>query len=198
MSALSPNLLEDPQTFSQRLLFPLNELTDVAALKPTTVDASAMPEPYRRLLVHDRDMTSTLEAFHGERSRLRPLVQELRDGGLWRKVVLVGIDTGAAQEFGAIRIDLGLFSAAARREIIAGQRPLGAILARFDLSYVSQPRQFFSLDADAELARYFAVAEGLRLFGRQNVLSTPQGALAEVVEILPPTRPRGASSKLEA
>src|SRR5262245_51547803 len=28
------------------------------------VDAEGVPEPYRSLLVHERDMTSTLEAFH--------------------------------------------------------------------------------------------------------------------------------------
>ena len=30
------------------------------------VDGAALPEPYRSLLVHERDMTSTLGQFHGD------------------------------------------------------------------------------------------------------------------------------------
>ena len=36
------------------------------------VDAASVPEPYHGLLVHERDMTSTLEAFHQDRVHLRP------------------------------------------------------------------------------------------------------------------------------
>ena len=37
------------------------------------VDGAALPEPYRSLLVHERDMTSTLGQFHGDDIGLKVL-----------------------------------------------------------------------------------------------------------------------------
>ena len=41
-----------------------------------------MPEPYRSLLVHERDMTSTLGQFHGGDIGLKVLHRH--NGGDWR------------------------------------------------------------------------------------------------------------------
>ena len=98
------------------------------------LDGDGMPEPYRELLVHDQDMTSTLEKHHGESlelCRLETRNSENRrgDGALWRHVLLVGTRSGEIREAGAIRIDLRYFSSAARWEVLQGLKPLGAILA---------------------------------------------------------------------
>ncbi len=149
--------------------------------------AARLPEPYRTLLAHEQDMTSTLERFHGEPMALH-LLAKARDGGvLERRVVLVGQVSGKPREYGAIRIYLELFPAAARRLILAGRRPLGAVLALCAVPYVSEPEAFLELESSAEMRHVFDLQAKTLLFGRRNVLRTPAGeALAEVLEILPP------------
>ena len=177
------------------LLFPLSALREASGVSPETavqeLSPAEMPEPFRRLLAHDRDMTSTLESFHGEAMALRQLVRELRGEVLYRRVALVGAASGFIAEFGAIAIHLERFGPEPRREILEGSSPLGSILARHRVAYESRPRTFFRLRPGREIAELFDLdgeaSPCLYLYGRQNDLLTPAGEpLAEVVEILPP------------
>ncbi|MCP3963257.1 MAG: hypothetical protein GY719_35910 [bacterium] len=178
------------------LLYPLTEFYHSHESIPLAREeegGSRMPEPYRGLLVHERDMTSTLEVFHGELMTLRMLDKARIPDGLLRKVVLVGRRSGRPAEFGAIRIRLKTFSSEARWSILEGRLPLGAILERHSVAYTSRPRLFFRLESDARIERKLELTRSspdqpLTLYGRQNVLSDPEGqTLAEVVEILPPS-----------
>ena len=172
------------------LLYPLSQFFhrgDPLPLAELENGGEQMPEPYRSLLVHDSDMTSTLERHHGERLALRPLDWLRRGDDLLRQVVLVGKKSGRPRELGAIRIDLATFADEPRRLILEGERPLGAILGDFEIPYSSAPRLFFHVESDPRMAKHFDLDRPHRLYGRQNVLASPAGRpLAEVVEILPP------------
>ncbi|MBM3460386.1 MAG: hypothetical protein FJX77_17840, partial [Armatimonadetes bacterium] len=63
-----------------------------------------IPEPYRSLLVHDRDMTPTLEQFHGGRIVLDLIHRRTEPTGLSREVVLVLSGSRKPVEYGAILI----------------------------------------------------------------------------------------------
>ena len=172
------------------LLYPLSEFFshgESAPLAELEAGGERMPEPYRGLLVHDTDMTSTLAAFHGEPSTLR-LVDKMHHGtDLFRQVVLVGSETGRAFEFGAIRIDLTRFEPEPRQRILEARQPLGAILAEFGITYTSHPRLFFHVTANQRMQEIFGLDGARILYGRQNILADSTGIpLAEVVEILPP------------
>lgn len=174
------------------MLDPLADLLEGPAPRVTGLEGKAsngasMPEPYRRLLVHPNDMTSTLEAFHREASRLEVLERRILPGSLLRKVLLRGKTSDRVQEFGAIRIELNRFERPVRREILQGGRPLGALLAEFRVAYSCRPQDFFAIEAAGELLDRLgppATAEGL-FYGRRNLLVGREGTLAEVVEILP-------------
>lgn len=159
-----------------------------ASEREQPVDGAAMPEPYRSLLVHERDMTSTLEAFHGEALGLRVLAKQLTRDSLRRRVVLEGVDSGRGVEFGAIRIHLGGFEGEALEAVRSGEQPLGTILGRFGADYRSRPAGFFSIRADAAIAGALRrPLVGRTLYGRRNRLTWADGSpLADVVEILPP------------
>jgi chorismate-pyruvate lyase len=154
------------------------------------IPADAMPQPYRGLLDHQSDMTSTLEKFHGEPLGLRVLARRQVGSILSRRVVLVGKESGTPVEFGAIRIELEGFPAAAQELIVEGRRPLGALLAEFAIPYRSRPKLFLKVKTDAEIETALEIAASgaaPHLFGRENALLNPAGGmLAEVVEILPP------------
>lgn len=173
-----------------KLLYPLDEFyrQDGRPLPPVErVRGDEVPEPYHHLLVHDRDMTPTLEAFHGGRIHLRLLGRRVEAGALWREVVLTLDRSERPVEFGAIVIYLDRFPPAAREAILEGHTPLGTILAQHRIAHDSAPRAFVRVRADGLISAALAAEEGATLYGRRNVLATPDGEiLADILEILPP------------
>ena len=151
------------------------------------IPGEEVPEPYRELLVHDRDMTPTLERFHGERIHLRPLEREEADGKFMRMVVLTTSFSRQPVEYGAIAIHLDRFSERAQELIRGCRTPLGTILATEDIQHVSRPTAFFRVHSDARMEEALGLYEPWDLYGRRSALWTPEGVvLADVVEILPP------------
>ena len=173
-----------------RLLDPLSAFyaADGVPIPPCArIEPGAMPPPYRDLLVHERDMTSTLEDHHGARLELRLLQMKHDSSTLLRQVALVTADTQRVVEIGGIRIALHRFAEPVRKQIQASRVPLGAVLRQFDVPYSSRPSAYLSVEADDTLQRMIDLDGPCTLYGRRNVLSDPEGAaLAEVLEILPP------------
>src|SRR5207247_888701 len=107
-----------------------------------------MPEPYKSLLVHQRDMTPTLENFHGRSVHLRVLGRERRGEDYSREVVLQLEGSEQPVEFGAIRIHLGLFTPAACEQILREEWPLGHILKDHAIAHSSRPGAFLRIASD--------------------------------------------------
>jgi len=173
--------------------YPLDEFyarsgTPLPPLKQ--IDAEEVPEPYKTLLVHQNDMTSTLETFHKGVLHLRVLGRERRQDEYYREVVLHLESSEKAVEFGAIKINLDRFNAAARREILAERWPLGHILKDRTMVYSSQPKAFLQIASDRLINSVLNLSGVHLLYGRRNTLVDNRGrVLAEIVEILPPTKP---------
>lgn len=153
-------------------------------LQPETV-----PEPERSLLVHDRDMTRTLERHHGDTIHLRVL-SRFHEGNLYGRESILQLDgSGRPVEFGAIRIHLDRFPEASRRLILEEHRPLGGILNDSGIRYTSRPTAFLRLESGPFLEQEFGIQDRCLLYGRQNALRDAEGrVLAEIIEILPPGR----------
>lgn len=145
-----------------------------------------LPEPEKSLLVHERDMTSTLARFHGSPLELEVLAREVSSDYLMRMVVLRRRDNGAPVEFGAIGIRLEAFEGPIREQIAAGMAPLGGLLEKHRIEYRSCPRGYFALISDRRIGHALDEIEGVRLFGRSNELTDADGiAFADIVEVLP-------------
>jgi chorismate-pyruvate lyase len=172
------------------LLYPLDEFYGPAglALPPVRrVEGPDVPEPYRQLLVHDRDMTPTLEAFHGERIHLQVLARRLEGDAYARQVVLTLNGSEQPVEFGAIVIHLQHFPSAAREEILQGYRPLGAILHDHRIRHQSRPLSYLCVTSDGVMNEVLHLRETQALYGRRNAIRDGDGhELADIVEILPP------------
>jgi hypothetical protein len=158
------------------------------ALPPIeAIEAAELPQPHRSLLAHNNDMTPTLSAFHARVIHLRVLSRQHRDDFYFREVVLWAEGTNQAVEFGAIRINLGLFSPGVRRHILDERAPLGHLLRVHSVPHSSRPKAFFRLQSDSLMAQALAIPEGVVLYGRRNtLLDSVNRPLAEVVEIVPP------------
>ena len=101
------------------------------------VDGEAVPQPYKRLLVHQNDMTPTLENFHGRDIHLRLLGRRRKGNGYFREVVLLLDGTDQPVEFGAIKIHLDRFVPEVRRQILEERRPLGHVLQECGVKHSS-------------------------------------------------------------
>jgi chorismate-pyruvate lyase len=150
------------------------------------IEGEAVPEPYRSLLVHKNDMTPTLEKYHGFGVHLDVLGRRRKGNAYFREVILRLDGTDQPVEFGAIRINLARFTAAARKEILAERLPLGHILEEFKIPHTSRPRAYLRLATDKLISRVLEMTGAHVLYGRRNTLYDPQQRpLAEIVEILP-------------
>ena len=173
------------------LAYPLDDFyarSGVALPPLNQVEGEAVPEPYKTLLVHERDMTSTLEAFHKTGIHLRVLSSQRRGSAYFREVVL-HLDTSEQPvEFGAIQIHLDRFPTSAQREILEERFPLGHVLKDHAIAYTSRPKAYLRLASDKLISQVLSLHGAHILFGRRNTLFNPAGEpLAEIVEILPPT-----------
>lgn len=151
------------------------------------VESDQVPEPQRSLLVHQNDMTPTLQAFYGGLIHIRVLRSSLRGDQYFREVVLHLDGSDRAVEFGAIKIYLHLIPAGARRLILEEQLPLGRILKECEVQHLSRPKAFLKVQSDELINRALGLEQRHTLYGRRNTLTDPQlRPLAEIVEILPP------------
>jgi len=150
------------------------------------IEGEEMPEPYKTLLVHQNDMTPTLENYHGRSVHLRVLGREHRGNTYSRQVVLHLEGDEQPVEFGAIKIHLALFAPAAREQILREQWPLGHILKDHAIAHASQPQGFLRIASDPLINSVLGLTGAHVLYGRRNTLSDSAGrSLAEIVEILP-------------
>jgi len=174
----------------ESLLDPLDQFylaSGVPLPQVRRTEGKDVPEPYRNLLVHEDDMTPTLEAAHRQRIHLRLLSRKLEGDVMLRQVVLLRDSDERPVEFGAIRIRLAGLPPEARQFVLDGRLPLGRVLRDFFIEHLSRPVAYFEVTADSLIGEALQTRTSQRLYGRRNKLLMPSGeVLAEVVEILPP------------
>ena len=151
------------------------------------VEPDEIPEPYKSLLVHDGDMTSRLQSFHGDAIHIQLLARHNHDNEYYREVVLTLNGEKKPVEFGAIKIILDLFPVPAQKQILEEHRPLGRILKEFNIVHSSRPKSFLTVTSDDFINRALNLNGARLLYGRRNTLIDAwDRPLAEIVEILPP------------
>lgn len=159
-----------------------------ASLPPLEqVPGRNVPEPYKSLLVHKRDMTSTLSNFHGE-NIIVSVLNRTQTGAIYSREVYLQTEKSLKPvEFGAIRIDLDLFSEAARQAILSEELPLGTVLKDYAVEYSSNPQAYLKVASDRLINEVLGLEGAHVLYGRRNTLLDGENrCLADIVEILPP------------
>ncbi|HEY2952630.1 MAG TPA: hypothetical protein VGK40_08610 [Verrucomicrobiae bacterium] len=190
MNSAARSTIPSATSITHALVQPLEEFYTRSGLPLPPldqIDGEEVPEPYKTLLVHQSDMTSTLEHFHRQSIHLRVLGRERRGDEYFREVVLQLDGTGKPVEFGAIKIHLDRFPPSARHLILEERWPLGRILKECAVAYDSSPKAFLRIASDKLINKVLDLTGAHVLFGRRNTLSDVAGRpLAEIVEILPP------------
>ena len=184
----SPAGAPPPTARADGLLYPLDLVYERAGIAPpdaAVVAPEEIPLPYRTLLVHQDDMTPTLERHFGGRVVLRPLSVFASGGSYFRRVLLVSAYAGQPVEMGAIRMDLDVFDASIRRKIVESEIPFGRIVrdSRFDCR--SEPTAFLALTPNPEMMGVFWMREPRVLYGRRTRIVRRGAVIGDIVEVLP-------------
>jgi len=173
--------------------YPLDEFYALANRELPRIEQIAgpkVPEPWRALLVHNNDMTPTLEKFHGDEILLQVISRRHRGDFYFREVVLLTKQGLRPVEFGAIKIDLNRFPCAARPRILEEQQPLGGVLRDYHIPHSSRHKAFLRVHPDDFIREALQVKSRAALYGRRNTLyDGQQRPIAEIVEILPAQKP---------
>jgi chorismate-pyruvate lyase len=170
------------------ILYPLDKHYARLGVAPPVArrtSASRIPSPYHGLLVHENEMTQTLERHVGGPVGIR--VMSIVAAGPWysRRVLMVEELSARPVAMGAVRIRLDAFSARIRARILRQQAPLGRILREAGVQYVSRPTAFFEVTPNAEMMGVFRMPEARTLYGRQTQLMLGDAKVGDLVEILP-------------
>jgi hypothetical protein len=170
------------------VLYPLDFAYTLAGVAPPQVKQvppEDIPFPYRSLLVHERDMTLTLEEHFGGRVVLRPLAVFARGAWYFRRVLLVQEYSGRPVEMGAIRMKLDAFRPRIRAAILRHEVPLGRILSDAGVDHQSQPRAFLAVTPNPEMMGVFWMREPRTLYGRRTEVFLSGAKIGDIVEVLP-------------
>lgn len=170
--------------------YPLNEFyRKLGASLPLSVkvEREQIPEPYRSLLVHQNDMTPTLESAYGATIELKVMDYVITGDVLSRQILLFAEGREKPVVFGSIKIYLNRFPEPAVALVIEQKLPLGAILRGQGIAHISRPLGFFLVNSDEVINRALGLTGEHELYGRRNVLlDSNLVTLAQVLEILPP------------
>ena len=170
------------------------QLSDLLALFPPTdwlrayetIAADLVPEPYRKLLVHEQHMTVTVEAHHGSLVDVRVL-ERIHEGDTYARKILLSLQsTGRIVQFGLMRIHLQYCDEEVRREIVAGQTPLGRILINHDVLRRIEPTAYLRILPGPAMMEWFALKTPQPVYGRLAIIHCNDQPAVELLEIVAP------------
>lgn len=149
------------------------------------VEPDALTPAYQQLLVHNEHMTERLSAYHGENVELHVL-HDRHDGGLYSRNILLALpsDPDFVVEFGIMRMNLDLVADDVRKEIEAGEAPLGSILVKHNVLRRIEPRWYLKFDADSPMASHFGRAQHGDVFGRVGIIYCNDEPAIELLEVV--------------
>lgn len=178
----TPAVIPSPTADSLYALFPPSATRPVCS----PISGDQMPEPYRSLLVHTHHMTVTVERHYGGPVDVKVL-NAVRDGDEYARQILLELrGTERVVQFGIVLIDLSLLSPVVRDTIVEGKTPLGRVLIEHGVLRHIQPAGYLKVEPDADLCRWFGLAEPVTTYGRLGVIFTDGRPAIEVMEILAP------------
>lgn len=164
------------------LLAAAGEPVGYAPLDARLIEASALPAPFSRLLVHTQHMTEVLREFHAVALRL-DVRRERRDGNVYaREILLRRSDDGRGVEYGAVRIALELLAPGVAAAILARARPLGDVLIEHNLLRRVEPLWYFAFGAASRAVRELDGQQPA--FGRVGRIHCDGRPAIEVLEVV--------------
>lgn len=163
-------------------LFPSSEyLADCEIVAP-----SAVPQPYRKLLVHEHHMTVTVEEHHGDLVDVKVLAEHHDDQTYARKILLALQKTGRVVQFGLMRFHFQFCSDKVRDAILAKKTPLGRILIQNNVLRRIEPTAFLRVVPGPAMMKWFGLDKPEPTYGRLAIIHCNDEPAVELLEIVTP------------
>jgi hypothetical protein len=174
---------------------PLDELRSLTDLFPEPeplfarvdhIPGSITPEPYKTMLAHDHHMTVAMETYHHSPVAVRVLAERL-DGDIYaRKILLVKQGTETVVQFGIVRFHMSYVTEPVRREIIAGQTPLGRILINHNVLRHIDLGAILEITAGPGLASLLQMPANTVTYGRLATIFCNRQPAVDLLEVSAP------------
>lgn len=170
------------------------DLNTLLALFPPTdyvrssvvVPEDQVPQPYRRLLVHEHHMTVTVEAFYGSLVDVQILERKEQGNDYARKILLSLRRGGKIVQFGLVRIRLDLCMPEVRADIVAGLTPLGRILINHGVMRRIEPTAYLRIVPGPAMMEWFGLKDPTPTYGRLAIIHCDDQPAIELLEIVAP------------
>jgi chorismate-pyruvate lyase len=152
------------------------------------VEADEVPEPFRRLLVHQEHMTVTVEAFHGCPVDVQAMQVKETGKHYCRTSLLRRQSDGRVVQFGIVRLDKTTLPQAAQREIEGRGKPLGRVLIEHNVLREVELSRLWKVAPGPELRKFFGwTADSKHLcYGRTALIYCNGEPAVELLEIVTP------------
>jgi chorismate-pyruvate lyase len=150
------------------------------------VAADEVPEPYRKLLVHEHHMTVTVEAHHGDLVDVEVLEKYQSPQTYARKILLRLQKSRRVVQFGLVRVHLEYCSPEVRAEIVAGKTPLGRILIEHNVLRRIEPTAFLRVTPGPAMIKWFSLDSPRPTYGRIALIHCDHKPAVELLEIVTP------------
>ena len=148
------------------------------------LDRDQVPMPARDLLVHEHHMTVTVEEYFGSAVDVQVLDSRLDDKHYSRKILLTRQSDNCVVQYGIVRLDLSVLHPEVQAEIQSQQTPLGRILINHGVLRRVKLIGLCQIDTGEELARYFNIEPGERVFGRTALIYCDGNPAIELLEVV--------------
>ena len=150
------------------------------------ISPAEVPQPYRRLLAHNKHMTETVEQFHGSKVDVKVLARR-RDGDFYsRKILLTRQSDGRVVQFGIPRLNTAYLDEEVRREIESEQKPLGRVLIDHNVLREVQFDALWRVQPGPDLCRMFELEKPQTVYGRTALIYCNGEPAIELLEIVTP------------
>lgn len=157
------------------------------------VSSSEVRTPYTELLSHNRHMTVTVEAFHGDAVDVEVLRSLHRDGTYCREILLKTQRRKLTVQYGIVRLHLHLIAEGPRQEILAEQKPLGRVLIEHEVLREVELLDLWRVGCGPVLAQAFGVPDTTSTYGRTAIIHCDGEPAIELLEIVAPVYSNQAS-----
>ena len=174
---------------------PLDELSRLTSLFPEDdplitaaehVPGSLVPEPYKQMLVHERHMTVTMEAYHDCSVDVHVLDRRSDDDVYVRKIILTKHGTDVPVQFGLVRFDFQYVTDAVREQIESEAIPLGRVLINHNVLRHIDLGAILKVTAGPSLAKYLKMDEHAETYGRLATIFCNKRPAVDLLEVSAP------------
>ena len=150
----------------------------------TFAKASDIPEPFNRLLNHNKHMTVTVEAFHGESVSVNVHRHHVRENWYSREITLVTDETKRIVQYGIVRLNISALAPPVWHQIESQDMPLGRVLIEHNVLREVQLCQLWCVQAGPCLAEKMHRVIGQTFYGRTALIYCDGEPAIELLEIV--------------